>query len=273
MAAVSKYVEVGEDKDGKKTTKILEDGYISLLNIDSMKFVFDKPGDITNNVKKPGQPTISGPAANRGRIAYGAFKVRYPDNTESNSAMFTSVIIQYRSAAYSEKGSKDYAATYVNMGFPTEYIRKVIADGKKNTGINIVLDDKASEKNGHTWMNVSLERLLANEVFAFKDDEGAYDIVNLRKILGEVKSNLTAHVRLTGGVSAVSENESTHINIAAANYKLTFKPRTIYLTGDTDIEGPTLERGDTVTENVEITTSMVVSGKLAALLNKVKLAS
>lgn len=262
----------------KGEIQIEEDGYISLDNINDLKFEFDAPKDITESVSKKNdksnKKTVS--YTKNGRTGYAPLKCIYPDGTHSSKIFATNCIVQYTEAL--TKPEYTYAKTFVFIGIPEEYMNKIFADALENSGLHLGVKDNVQNLNGHYWMRCSLEKLTAKTTYIIlgvDETTGEPRTVNYQidQLLRDFKSNIKAHVMFTFSASIGNNKMDEDLNFTDGQFTATMKPTELMAVSDSDVSGPSLDDTNSRrNESVAWTGHMFADGKLAEMaLKKLKI--
>lgn len=235
------YIIEGEDG----AIEILEEGYISTNNIDSMKFEFAKGQDITESLaKKQRNSKIAQEvsALKKGRTGYTPIKLIYPNGKNTSVVFFTNCVVQYRQGI--GRNNSEYAETYVCIGIPSKYINKIKADAKKNSAINVGVKDSVRLMEGCYWFSCTLANVLDEGIWFFFDegeDGDGYRSCTVREALELDNHNLVASISCTISGSMATEKLDQELDLENGIYTLTIKPHEIFFTDISDKRGPELE--------------------------------
>ena len=202
-----------------------EDAVIDIGNVDDMKFVFEEPNNITNNIRKSGKPQ-NGSTQFSGKIAFSSMTCIYPDQTTSVKVLIDDCIVQYRElpARY------EYGDKYVTIGFPIPVIKKIKGDARSRSSTNAVLKEKVQELYGYYWMDCNTEQMDSSScaVVLQEDDDAIVRTGSLKKILTGYAHNLKCIMLLTVSLSQVTKNDDEDLNMSGGKFNLALKPSEIW---------------------------------------------
>lgn len=259
---MSSNTQYTKEEDGM--VSILEDGFITNENISKMKFTFSKPEDITERLKNSNRPQLT--ERPQGRTGNANMTCTYPDGKSvSSKILLTNCIVQYRKEPL-ERGDR-YGNTFVNIGIPTIYISKLMADAKKNSGITLRVKDKVKLINNHYWFDCNLDKLTQQNTWIIYEDasggtSGGQAI--LKDTLVSMKSNIIVDIMVTVSASMTSKSVAEELDLINGIFYFSIKPTEMFMKSETDIEGPVLEQLNmSQKETTDKTVKFLASAKLA----------
>lgn len=268
----SKYIEVMEPGTPAEQIILLRDAHVTAKSLPGMKFMFDRPTDITDSVKKRGSRRIQSSSA-AGRIAYTRGKVVYPDGTHTTKVYLEGCIVQYR-----QKPDDNYGVTYICLGVPEEYVDAILAGGT-SSGVKLQVRENVKKHEGHYWFSANVEDLTADSTkvyIAKPDDDDADEMkIPINDLLKRTEKNayVDAVVVLSG--SQTTRKESDGVDLSGGVFNLSIKVWELFIIDTTHIDGPALVLSDkSKKETPELTDRVVASNALADLLmSKMKIGS
>lgn len=179
------YVDIANEGENNEHIFLTEDAHIRDENVLDMKFVFDKPADITDSIKKSNATSDSG-RIQLGCLEYGRVKVVYPDGSQSVKAYLGDCVLQYCA-----RPDKRYGVTCVCLGVTTSYIRSIIS-GASSSGVKLKVKDNVKESDGYWWLSASVDDFNKDTMVVTPNDDGTLGQVNLEVLpfLSKAEKNL-----------------------------------------------------------------------------------
>lgn len=252
-----------------KDIKIEQDGYIGPENISEMRFTFAPGQEITEGVsdKNAGKKQVVSYTKN-GRSAYTPVTVNYPDNSTSSKMVLTGCILQHTEALNAP--NHKYAKNFVIIAIPEEYIDKIIADAKSESGINLTVKPNTETKNGFYWMRCNLDKLQKKDTHILLDRDGGKSIeLTLDQLLSDFGKSVSAFIVFTLSGSMNSDKMEETLDLENGQYFITMKPTEVWATSDSSVEGPILkDTNNRKNESVSLSGHLFADGALAEFAMK-----
>lgn len=251
-----------EGKGADAICKIQEDGHIDGNTIGQFTYTCDVPKDLNaeneRKVQKGGMPSAIQSAR---RVGYTSITVHYPDGNTSSAAVLTGVVLQYRKA---DEGNK-YGREFVCIGVPTRYIDTIAKSVKKASSVNLVTAPNVATKDGYYWINsVKLNKLEAVKM-AYTDGEGKSITMDLRDVVTGMEKGITADMTVVmSGKQIVDLSKKIDVD---GNFQFDISPRTIFIKGISDTNGPEFTPQRTKTK-AEISNKFFADSALVDLVAK-----
>ena len=256
-------------KNDDETVDILEAGYITPANVNSMKFSFDTKTDITERLEKKSTATSRNVSVTtNGRIGYAPLTCTYPDGTKSSKVVLTDVVVQYRDIVELEKNN--YGKTYISVGVPSIYLEKMKKDARLNSAMNLTTKDKNQQLEGCYWMDFNLERLTQSDtmmIYKDKNNETQAISISFEKALTATKKSLTCNMMVTVSGSMTTPTVDEPLDLVNGQFYFALKPTEAFIMEESNKVGPVLtDAGRRKNERIERTESLMASTKLAEMV-------